>query len=87
MKYLARLKQSPQELEDNQLKKQVELAKLQLSGDLLETQSKLAEVELHLENLKNSYPLRVENILKTQDEVEAYKRGLKAIEELQKELF
>jgi len=40
-----------------------------------------------LESLKNTFPLDVKEVIATQDQISLYKGGLKALKELQEELF
>ena len=63
----------------------VEDTKLQLKSDLLATKKALAEKKAELTQLKQTYPLDVQNILDVQEEIESLKAGVKAIEKLETE--
>jgi hypothetical protein len=60
---------------------------LQLMSDILATQKSISQSEQHLEKLKNVFPLNSSEIIQTQENIVSYKSGIKALRELEKELF
>ena len=70
--------------------KEVEFAvqntKLQFEADKLATQRAIAEYKEKLDNLKSDYPINIQAIITTQEDLKNLKAGLEAIEILQEEL-
>ena len=70
--------------------KEVEFAvqntKLQFEADKLATQRAIAEYKEKLDNLKSDYPINIQAIITTQEDLKNLEAGLKAIKDLQKEL-
>ena len=70
--------------------KEVEFAvqntKLQFEADKLATQRAIAEYKEKLDNLKSDYPINIQAIITTQEDLKNLKAGLEAIKNLQKEL-
>lgn len=87
MKRQERLQQSAQEKEQSQVSHQVSQDKLQAQADLLETQRMVHVKKQELDELKSAQTLSLSRIIKVQDELEGYEKGVKAIEALIKELF
>lgn len=87
MKYKERLLQRQEDKDQQQSEEKSELTKLQLQGDLLETQRKARLAQQELDELKSMYPLPVQEIVNKKDEVRAYNAGIADIQALQAELF
>ena len=87
LKLIDLYQQSQQDLDQQAMSHEVELGKLQLQSDILATKQALAKAEKDLVDSKLSVPFTPGNILSAMQEVEALKAGLKALEELQVELF
>lgn len=70
--------------------KEVEFAvqntKLQFEADKLATQRAIAEYKEKLDNLKSDYPINIQTIITTQEDLKNLEAGLEAIKNLQKEL-
>ena len=70
--------------------KEVEFAvqntKLQFEADKLATQRAIAEYKEKLNNLKSDYPINIQAIITTQEDLKNLEAGLEAIKNLQKEL-
>ena len=70
--------------------KEVEFAvqntKLQFEADKLATQRAIAEYKEKLDNLKSDYPINIQAIITTQEDLKNLEAGLEAIKDLQKEL-
>ena len=70
--------------------KEVEFAvqntKLQFEADKLATQRAIAEYKEKLDNLKSDYPINIQAIITTQEDLKNLEAGLEAIKNLQKEL-
>lgn len=64
----------------------VEQTKLELQSDILATKKSLSEAEFKLEGFKTEYPLPINSIIDLQMEIEGLKKGLKCLENIQKEL-
>ena len=69
--------------------KEVEFAvqntKLQFEADKLATQRAIAEYKEKLDNLKSDYPINIQAIITTQEDLKNLEAGLEAIKNLQKE--
>lgn len=64
----------------------VEHTKLEYQSNLLATKEFIAEKKETLYELKTTYPLKFEDIINTQVEIEAAEDGLKKLQELAEEL-
>ena len=64
----------------------VQNTKLQFEADKLATQRAIAEYKEKLDNLKSDYPINIQAIITTQEDLKNLEAGLKAIKDLQKEL-
>lgn len=87
MKYKERLSMSEEIRKERNLEKEVKLAQLRLKADIVETESAISKTQARLEDLKNSPDINFQEVIKAQEQVENYERGLKALKELEKELF
>lgn len=87
MKRLERLQQTATEKEQAQLSHQVQQDKLQAQADLLETQKQVSIYQQKLEDLKSAKQLSLSDIINTQNILDGYIAGEKAITKLIKELF
>ena len=63
----------------------VEDAKLQLQSDILATKKSLENSKAALQDAKNTYPLDTARISNLISEVEGFEKGIKVLEDLQKE--
>lgn len=79
--------QSQQELDQQVMYHEVELAKLQLQSDILATKQSLAKAEMDFTNSKIAIPFNAVNIINAKNNITALKAGLKELEALQEELF
>ena len=66
---------------------QAERDELQLQADILETKSKISKLGRKLVQQKSAAELSPLEIIETQTDLNGYKLGLVALEELKKELF
>ena len=64
----------------------VQNTKLQFEADKLATQRAIAEYKEKLDNLKSDYPINIQAIITTQEDLKNLEAGLEAIKNLQKEL-
>jgi hypothetical protein len=87
MKRAELLKQSKETLEESKVTYQVEVDKLQLQRDILETKSSVASLEAKLLQLKSAKVLSPSDIVSVANELAAYKEGMKQLVALEKELF
>ena len=87
MTYLQRISQGTEEKKQQQLLHSAKQAELQAQADILETQSKVAQLQQELEDLKSSSKLSLPKIIEKQVELASYQEGLAHLEELVKELF
>ena len=87
MTYLQRISQGSEEKKQQQLVNTAERAKLQAQADILETRSKVAQLQSELEDLKSSSKLSLPKIVEKQGELDSYVQGLQILENLFAELF
>lgn len=76
---------SPEETSTQEVAFAVEDAKLQLQSDILATKKSLETKKAELADAKSSYPLDTEKIVGIAMDIEGLKRGIKMLEDLQKE--
>lgn len=81
------LQKDSQQLEAQQLEFQLKEDKQQLAADLLATERKLGDAERKLSELLSEDKLSPTKIIEAREEVSAYKAGVKALQDLEKELF
>lgn len=86
-KRLDLLKQDNQSKEAQQLEFQVKKDKLQLEADLLETKLQLESKKQQLLQLKSAAVLSPASIINCQNELISLAAGVKALENLDRELF
>lgn len=87
MKYLDRLKKSPEDKLTEQQEWLAEDNKLQLEADLKATSRELKLEKRRLEGLKSQEKLDSGKILQSLDNIEGLEKGEKALTKLIKELF
>ena len=87
MKYVDRLKLSPDQQEDAAVAHEAANGELNLRGCILETQRAHGLALKRVEDAKNSRPLNPQRILEYQDIAAEYKLGLERLQELEAELF
>lgn len=76
---------SSEEVSQKEIKYAVENAKLQLSADILTTESSLADKKAELEEAKTTYPLNSLNIVNLEIDVENLEDGLRRLKNLKNE--
>ena len=86
-KRLQLLQQTATEKEQQQLSFTIQQDKLQAQADLLETEKQVGLSQQKLEDLKSAPTLSLGDVIKAQQELEGYERGVVAIKALIKELF
>ena len=87
MKRAQLLQQDEQTKSLQELAAQLSLDKLQLEADLVETKSALSRSEQKVLRLKSADILSPTEIVNGMGEIEGFKAGLKALNDLKKELF
>ena len=87
MKYKELISTSKEDQQEQQLNASNERAKLQIQSDILETQLKLSQSKEELLKAKSAVPFKSSIVIKQLDEVASLEAGLKALNDLQTELF
>ena len=77
---------SPMEEDQKELEFALQNTKLQFEADKLATQRAICEKKDKLASLKSNYPIDIQAIITAQEDLKNFEEGIKAIEELQKEL-
>lgn len=85
--YAARLQQSPQEKDQEELQFRVEETQQQLASEKTATKRDLSKARKDLNTAKGTYPLNTKTISALVADVEGFEKGLALIEELEAELF
>ena len=87
MKYLERIKKSPEEQLTESQEYQASQNRLQLDSDLLATRQELKLKERELDQLLSAEILSTYDIILYQDNIEGLEKGQSAIKKLIEELF
>ena len=87
MKYLERIKKSPEEQLTESQEYQASQNRLQLESDLLATRQELKLKERELDQLLSAEILSTYDIILYQDNIEGLEKGQSAIKKLIEELF
>ncbi|SRR5260221_11719560 len=87
LKFKQRLQRSDKEKTEDNAQYSSDQAKLKLDGSILETRQEIGKYERALDNLKGSDEFDPQSILEAQTELEAYTKGLAALQALKEELF
>lgn len=77
---------SEEEVSQKDVQFAVGQTKLELQSSILATNQSIANSEAKLAEIKNTYPLDIDNYVKGNNELTGYKECLKILENLQKEL-